>query len=607
MSKVAIAPDFGGIAEAHLAGGESFYVEFKSAWEVSPEGRRPVRVKAIAAEIGRTLVGFANADGGDLLVGVEDDGSVTGVPFEGTALQYLVQAPRQQVIKGVDLGASVHQLRMSDQLVLMFRVEASPDVVVTAGGECVARTGKQTVPEQPSNIERRREHRRGDLEYELGPVTEASLHDIDWELVEHAARRQRSASPSRVRTRARDRSAASAVEGKQLDLWAHFASRRAPAWSVAAGHLVDLLRYWNLIEQRNGTVVLRRAALLLFAREPLRWHANNRVRLRRVHGDVAGYGRHMRSREHEVAGPIVALLSNGMDLLEGELEREHRQERLFATSHLLPSEAVEECLVNAVTHRTYAITGSAVEILLYPERIEFRSPGRLPDPITVADLRALAGVHRSRNPIIMRVLRELGWTRDAGEGMQRIFGSMRQVELHEPELEEAADTFVVRLSTRSLYDEATQAWLASYGPYGLEPAERKFIVVLRDVGGTDSIDRIARRLGLHYDRAKDALSRLERKHIVWHQRGRRTYHLVSPLSVPHEAAWSRFASHGIPASPDAVVVRSAMETLFGTDDLQTIKAATEEWKQAGILVPAGSGKFKLGPSFLKYAADRRRG
>jgi len=38
-------------------------------------GRAPRDLREIAADIGQTIVAFANSDGGDLVVGVEDNGT----------------------------------------------------------------------------------------------------------------------------------------------------------------------------------------------------------------------------------------------------------------------------------------------------------------------------------------------------------------------------------------------------------------------------------------------------------------------------------------------------------------------------------------------------
>ncbi|WP_342612191.1 ATP-binding protein [Burkholderia ambifaria] len=59
--------------------GESHFREFKSALEGRPSEKRKRSAKDIATDIAQTLVAFANADGGELLVGVEDNGEVTGL------------------------------------------------------------------------------------------------------------------------------------------------------------------------------------------------------------------------------------------------------------------------------------------------------------------------------------------------------------------------------------------------------------------------------------------------------------------------------------------------------------------------------------------------
>ena len=548
------------VTRAILSGGESYYAEFKTCWVYGPDGKTPRDIKAVARDIGEAVVGFANAEGGDLLVGVEDAGRATGVPWEGDKLNYLLQAPRHQVkTDGGEVGVGVHEVSLDGQRILLFRIsEHSGSAVVTSDGRCLWRRGTAFEPVPPVEIERRRRRRRGDTAYETEPVPEASLEDLDLRLVRRVAR-----------------------------------PRPLPSER-------DILRYWNLIDVRNGSVVLRRAALLLFAKEPLRWHPNNRIRLRRVVAPTEGFGRHLGTREVDVVGPIARALPEAVQRLHREFEVEARQENLFATTQILPREAVEECIVNAVAHRNYAIDGSAVEVVMYPERVEFKSPGGLPEPIRVDDLLKQRGVHRSRNPIIMRVLRDLGWSRDQGEGMRRIFGAVSQVDLHEPELEEVADTFIVRLSTRSLYDDPTRSWLAAYGPFGLEPHERRYLVQLQNAGGRLSSDRLARAVSESFDKTKASLIGLERKGFVWHAPKGRTYHLVPPLSVPHERALRALRNRSF----SAILDREQLRTIMARPDDRSFRDMIERWTESGVIAPAGKGRWKLASSFLAYANHR---
>lgn len=562
------------LVETIIAGGESLYAEFKSAWQYGPQGKRERDIQDVASDIARTVVAFANADGGDLLIGVEDDGTITGVPWDEDRRRYLVSVPEQQ-IEGEKVGVQVRSVKMPGGTVIWFRASEASEVVVTSDGRCLLRRGAQSAPVAPKTIQRRREHRHGDGSYEAEPVPQARLEDLVLDPVILLS-----------------------TLGQQVAV-------RLEKW----GHLTglppeQLLRYWNLVESRNGSVVLRRAALLLFAKDPLRWHPNNRIRIRKVHEEGNGFGSRLGTREREILGPIYSILPNATRALNAQLETERREDLLFTTRHRLPDEAIDETVVNAVAHRNYAIEGQAIEILVYPDRLEVRSPGRLPEPITVEDLRQQRGVHRSRNPLIMRVLRDLGWSRDQGEGMRRIFGSMRQMELHLPELEEAGDNFVVRLSTRSVYGESTQAWIASYGPFGLRPEDRRYMIALRDHGGFRSTDKLARQFGESYDATKQHLNRLERLGLLRRKPKSRTYYLVESSKVPHELASRRLDRAGLPMESNRVLTRSELESLVTAGDTRTFEALITHWQQAGILRPAGKGRWRLDVPFLQYLSDR---
>jgi ATP-dependent DNA helicase RecG len=554
---------------ALVAEGESLYVEFKSAWIYDAEGKRPRPLSDVARDVAVTIVAFANADGGDLVIGVEDGGRITGVPFDEHGRLYLGQVPSRQVTgdDGLGVGALVREVEVDGLQVLWFRVsQHAGSPLITQDGRCLMRRGKESSPVPPAEVERRRMRILGDGGYESEPVPQASVDDLDLELL---------------------RSLTQPI--------AHLRGFDDPK---------RLLRYWGLVDGRNGSVILRRAALLLFARDPLRWHPNNRVRIRWVLGDDPGWGAERRTREREVIDAIPRVLPQVKRILGEALERESLQDGLFRTSTLLPETALEECLVNAVVHRNYAVAGQAIEILLHPHHVEFRSPGGIPEPLTLDELREARGnVHRTRNPVMMRVLRDLGWARDQGEGIRRIFGSIRQAELHEPELEVVADTFIVRLSTRSIYDEATQSWITAYSPFQLRPEERRHVIALRRAKGRRAVDPLARDLGEAYDTTKQALADLERRGIVWHASGTRTYHLVEPLEIPFERAYRRMAEMQVAFDPSTRLSREGLQVLLSTSNQVELGEAITRWKEQGILAPEGR-QWKLGSGMLEYARRR---
>jgi len=101
---------------------ESQFREFKSACERDAAGnmkRRPA--KEIAVHIAQELVAFANADGGLLLVGVEDDGVVTGVPHSDDKVQVMLNSPKTHVHSDAPLPSPVvRKVEIDGKTVLYF-------------------------------------------------------------------------------------------------------------------------------------------------------------------------------------------------------------------------------------------------------------------------------------------------------------------------------------------------------------------------------------------------------------------------------------------------------------------------------------------------------
>lgn len=109
-----------------------------------------------------------------------------------------------------------------------------------------------------------------------------------------------------------------------------------------------------------------------------------------------------------------------------------------------PLEAVREAIVNAVAHRDYTIVVTDIELTIYADRLEVTSPGRLPNTVTVDKMRA--GYRASRNELVKDVLRDYRYVEATGLGVPRkIVDGMRAHNGTEPDLIERDDRFIVRL------------------------------------------------------------------------------------------------------------------------------------------------------------------
>ena len=109
-----------------------------------------------------------------------------------------------------------------------------------------------------------------------------------------------------------------------------------------------------------------------------------------------------------------------------------------------PLEAVREAIVNAIAHRDYTIAVMDIELSIYSNRLEIISPGRLPNTVTVDKMRA--GYRASRNELIKEVLRDYRYIDATGLGVPRkIVAGMRAHNGTEPGLVEEESRFIVRL------------------------------------------------------------------------------------------------------------------------------------------------------------------
>jgi ATP-dependent DNA helicase RecG len=99
-----------------------------------------------------------------------------------------------------------------------------------------------------------------------------------------------------------------------------------------------------------------------------------------------------------------------------------------------PPVAIHEIITNAVLHRDYGIKDD-IHVNIYDNRIEVISPGRLPGHITVENI---LQERYARNPKIVRLLNKLPDppNKDIGEGLDTAFRSMRDARLKPPIIEE---------------------------------------------------------------------------------------------------------------------------------------------------------------------------
>jgi ATP-dependent DNA helicase RecG len=135
--------------------------------------------------------------------------------------------------------------------------------------------------------------------------------------------------------------------------------------------------------------------------------------------------------DQRIEGPLPTQIDRARELLRTWLPEAIRlqSQGRFERSTLIPEFAWLEAIVNGVTHRSYSIGGDHVRVELFDDRLEVESPGRLPGLVRLENIRS---TRFARNPRVARALSDLGYTRELGEGVNRMFEEMSRVGLPDP-------------------------------------------------------------------------------------------------------------------------------------------------------------------------------
>jgi ATP-dependent DNA helicase RecG len=395
-----------------IRNGENSSVEFK---------RDDVRPDSIAKELSALL----NFEGGHILLGVEDDGSVSGLTRSREDAELWVMNIAHLNIQPsfipswypftLDDGKEVGVVGLSAD---------SPGKPHKAkrGTAWVTYVRVGSTSREASREEEGRLYQAAHLmRYDIRPVLDTGYVSLDRDRLENYFRVVlKRDTPS----------------GDDRESWIH------------------ILKNIDILAEASGTTVSTAAGLLLFGEYPNR-------RLPQAGITATAFPR--KDKEYDtvdeelIRGPLVSVLDDRERAVEkGVIDRavDFVVRNLGTVAWLeggrrlskkaLPLDAVREAIVNAVAHRDYTLVGTDVEVSLYSDRLEVISPGRLPNGVTVEKMSE--GLRAARNELLKEILRDYGYVDHLGMGVRnKIIGSMRAHNGTQPDLIEDENRFTVRL------------------------------------------------------------------------------------------------------------------------------------------------------------------
>ena len=351
---------------------EHQYVEWKESWR---------------DEYLKWICGFANAEGGVLVIGRNDKGAVVGVADASKLLQDLPNKIRDVLGIMVD----VNLVKKSGKELIEIRVEPYP-TPISYKGEYHYRSGSTKQELKGAALDKFLLRKQGRA-WDGAPVPGVAVRDLSKPAIDNFRKLARQSG------------------------------RVEPA--VLRESAPGLIEKLHLVEGKY----LKRAALLLFHNRPEQFTTGAYVKVGFFRNDADLL------YHDEIHGDLFTQATKTIDLLVTKyLKAGIRYQGIQRVETFpVPDAALREAVLNAIIHKDYT-SGTPIQISVYADKLMIWNPGQLPQAWTVAKLK---GKHSSQpfNPDIANVFFRAGEIEAWGRGIERIFVACREASFPEPVIE----------------------------------------------------------------------------------------------------------------------------------------------------------------------------
>lgn len=329
---------------------------------------------AVVAKIIRTIVAFANTDGGSIIIGIDDPEKTTksgldrvyGIEEDADKYDEIFRELQRIIPPLIGVSIAAELKAGNGKTVVVIRVPKSTNLLCSINNDVFIRMKKSNKKLTPSEIIK--------MSYAKGFTrADSELIDVDFEL---------------LRTR-------------YFDDWKN-------QRGISGKSIEDILFKTGLARKdMDGVLKPTRAAVLLFAEYPTNlMDTKCAIRIMQYTGTIANYREvpNLVGIPKTIEGPIIEVIQKAHEYVLTLLQNGIEMHSGFITKYEMPERAVKEAITNAVIHRDYFIKRD-IEIKLFEDRMEVESPGLLPYNITTSNI----GYVRSegyRNDSVVKHLRE---------------------------------------------------------------------------------------------------------------------------------------------------------------------------------------------------------
>ncbi|MEA1972079.1 MAG: putative DNA binding domain-containing protein [Candidatus Cloacimonadota bacterium] len=329
-----------------------------------------VRPESLAKEI----VSFANTTGGTILIGVDDNGEISGTSKKE---EWVMNIARNNLNPAISCEAFDYLIE-EKRILLLDIPKGKNKPYQTIDGKFYIRVGSTNRQATQSELMRLFQQ-SGFLHFDLNPIERASFKSLN-----------------------------------QSKLDRYFQQYSVEFAEEDNADQLRILRNTDILNENHIPTV---AGILLFGINPQRFLPFARVTFAHFVGNEIT---EELIDKQNIEGNLDEQIDKSLSVIKNNILNSSKIEgaKRKALNKTYPEKVFRELLVNAVVHRNYSINGSAIRIFMFDDRIEFISPGKLPNTVTIEKIKD--GVSYAVNPVIVKFMENLRYIDKLGRGIPMI-------------------------------------------------------------------------------------------------------------------------------------------------------------------------------------------
>ena len=344
----------------------------------------------------KTVVAFANGNGGKIVFGVKDNKEIVGVENEFEVMDGIINAISDSCYPKIVPDISLHTLE--NKTVILVEIE---------GGKKKPYYLKSKGMQKGTYIRSGATTRIIEEDYVLKELVLEGENKYFDQQVCHGE----------------------SVSDEEIEKFCEWLEKLARKNSENDTEIRKITRNtllsWKVLEEKNGRIFPTNAYILLSGKE--NWEVSRKIQC----GVFKGETRSIFVDKKEFEGSIIMQLEKAYQYVLEKINLGSDIVGIYRVDkYEIPPKSIREVIANAVIHRSY-LEPNDIQVALYDNRLEITSPGMLLSGVNVKRMKE--GYSKLRNRAIASVFAYVNIIEKWGSGIPRIMNEIREYGLQEPE------------------------------------------------------------------------------------------------------------------------------------------------------------------------------